>query len=536
MPRNEVSIIIKAKNFATAQLQKVGRGLKAVGKAGLSIGRGIAKGAAVAAAALVALAAVTKKLIDLNQVQQQAEAKRNAVLRSTGFAAGFTASELNKMAAEMQKTVGIADEVVISTQAIIAGFTNIKGDVFKRSQSAIIDFATVMKKAGASTADVETRSITLAKAINDPVGQLTLLTRLGIAFTDQQREQIRILTESGDVMSAQNVVLTELETRYGGAAKASHEADSGFTDVSNTLGDIGEQFGAAIQDSTGLKDSFSDLNERLVEFANSGIIELWAENIKNAIESIAPAFNKVLGFLGAVKDKIQTAAAFAGGLTVGDSLQERFENAKRAADEIPAQIAREREARLAAIRERKAAEQQATEDRERAEMESIQRVQQAESDAVKMSAAERKAVDQQIHNEKLALLNGEIAAAQQAFAAANQALGVGFDDFIRKQEEGEAAAGALADRQDRADKLRAKQGRGTKLSREDQAFLDKFDAFNLEQANALKMRNAADLRRVAAEQARDALMKEQNKLTKEQRDLLKDIKVDLASLLRAPGG
>src|SRR6266496_2776947 len=49
----------------------------------------------------------------------------------------------------------------------------------------------------------------------------TRLAKVGVQFTDAQKEQIKALVESGDKMGAQKIILHELATEFQGAAKAS---------------------------------------------------------------------------------------------------------------------------------------------------------------------------------------------------------------------------------------------------------------------------------------------------------------------------
>src|SRR5690606_1384948 len=72
--------------------------------------------------------------------------------------------------------------------------------------------------------DLSAASLQLGKALNDPVRRISALTRVGVTFTEQQKEQIEALVESGDVLGAQQVILAELENQIGGTAVAS--ADS----------------------------------------------------------------------------------------------------------------------------------------------------------------------------------------------------------------------------------------------------------------------------------------------------------------------
>ena len=74
----------------------------------------------------------------------------------------------------------------------------------------------------------------VAKALNAPSQNLTALSRSGIQFTEQQKEQIKTLDKSGRLLEAQNLILKELERQYGGNAKA---AATGFAGAVDTLGE-----------------------------------------------------------------------------------------------------------------------------------------------------------------------------------------------------------------------------------------------------------------------------------------------------------
>ena len=115
MADQKISIVIAARNMVAAGFRGVvgaAKKLRAQVVASLSGVANIAKRVAASIGIIGAAAiAVTKKLVDAYQVQAQAEAKLSATLKATGYAAGFTTNELKKYAAELQKTVGIGDEV-----------------------------------------------------------------------------------------------------------------------------------------------------------------------------------------------------------------------------------------------------------------------------------------------------------------------------------------------------------------------------------------------------------------------------------------
>lgn len=186
---------------------------------------------ALAAAGVIALAAT----------QAQAEARLEAVIRATGQASGFTADQLKEQAAALQELTAVGDEVIINAQAILATFKQIKGDIFREAILAALDMSAVLGQ------DLQSSVIQLGKALNDPILGITALSRVGVSFNKQQKEQIRILQEAGDVMGAQRVILEELQGEFGGAAKAIGETFAGeISKLKNSLGDLGEEVGKTL--------------------------------------------------------------------------------------------------------------------------------------------------------------------------------------------------------------------------------------------------------------------------------------------------
>lgn len=177
-------------------------------------------------------------MLKLSAEQSKAEAKLEAVLRATGNAAGFTAKQIKQQAAALQKLTGIGDETIISMQAVIATFKNIKGDEFIRTTQAVLDMATVLDT------DLRSAAIQVGKALNDPLTGMTMLRRSGVSFTVQQVEMVKSLIASGREMEAQRIILVELESEFGGAAKAVGDTFHGaMMKAGSAIGDAAEKIG-----------------------------------------------------------------------------------------------------------------------------------------------------------------------------------------------------------------------------------------------------------------------------------------------------
>ncbi len=175
------------------------------------------------------------------QDAESAVADLNAVLESTGGAAGVTLDELTGMASELQKVTKFSDEAVMSAQGMLLTFTNIGKDVFPDATMAALDMA---EKFGM---DASQAAVTLGKALNDPIAGVGALRRIGVQLTDAQEEQVKSFMAVGDVASAQKIIMNELAVEIGGVATAAGATSSGqMAQFTNQLDDMKEIVGNAL--------------------------------------------------------------------------------------------------------------------------------------------------------------------------------------------------------------------------------------------------------------------------------------------------
>ena len=134
---------------------------------------------------ILGFAAASLKAFD---EQQKAIAQVEAGLKSTENAAGFTSKELQKMAADLQKTSLFGDEQILAdATSQLLTFTNIAGEQFAKTQELALDLSTRMQ------GDLKGASIMLGKALNDPVANLSALSRAGIQFSEEQKTLVKSL-------------------------------------------------------------------------------------------------------------------------------------------------------------------------------------------------------------------------------------------------------------------------------------------------------------------------------------------------------
>lgn len=188
-------------------------------------------GAAVAQAA----SAIGAALIGIGTmaVQAFAESERvgaqlNAVLKSTGGAAGVTREQVLALSDSLSKMTGIDDEAITSSQAMLLTFTDIGKSAFPAATKAALDMATAMNGGALPSAEqLRGTSIQLGKALQDPVDGLTALKRVGVNFDEQAKNTIKAMVEMGDKAGAQKLILAELTKEFGGSAEAAGNTFAG---------------------------------------------------------------------------------------------------------------------------------------------------------------------------------------------------------------------------------------------------------------------------------------------------------------------
>ena len=285
-----VVLTIDDKQFQS-RLRKATKSMGQFGKQMQKTGKSLARNLTLP---IIALGAASVKAFDN---QQKALAQVEAGIISTGNAAGFTSKELQKMASDLQAKTLFGDEVILKdATAQLLTFTNIAGTQFERTQIAALNLATRLD------GDLKSASIQLGKALNDPIANLSALSRSGIQFSQDQKQVIKSLAETGRLAEAQTIILNELEKQYGGAAEAAAKAGLGpFQQLKNELGDVSEEFGKLILESIEpLKTSLQGLVK--------GLRSLSTENKQIAVKfaGIAAVVGPLLIIFGKVITTLKT--------------------------------------------------------------------------------------------------------------------------------------------------------------------------------------------------------------------------------------
>lgn len=203
---------------------------------------------------MLAIGAAIRAVVTATMEEEAAVAQLNATLKSTGRLTPELSQALQEYAAALQRVTTYGDDTIVAMQALLLTFTRVGGDEFNRAQMAILDVATAMK------VDLKTAALQVGKALNDPILGLTSLKKSGIQFSDAQQAMVKQLMSTGDVVGAQRVILSELETQFGGSARAARETLGGaLAALKNAFGDLMEGKGGSIKGTTEALNELTDI-------------------------------------------------------------------------------------------------------------------------------------------------------------------------------------------------------------------------------------------------------------------------------------
>ena len=254
-------------------------GIKQAEGALKGFGSSLAKiGAAVGAAfAVRAISNFAKEAVLAAEGVQTANNRIAAIAKSTALFGSETdavTGRLIKFAEAQEMRLAVDAEVIKGVQGQLLTFKALgasadeAGGIFDRTTEAAFNMA------AAGFGAAESNAIQLGKALEDPIRGLTALRRSGTTFTADQQELIKTLVESGNLLGAQELILGELESQYGGVAEATANAS---TKIALAFDNIKEQAGGV------LLPVFAELVEGLMPVTEAIGAELGA-----TLEALSP--------------------------------------------------------------------------------------------------------------------------------------------------------------------------------------------------------------------------------------------------------
>jgi hypothetical protein len=258
---------------------------------------------------------VMKKMVAAVSNSERQFGKLTAILKATGGAAGLTLSDIEDLSQKIGIETLASVQGVRDAAGIMLTFKSITGDTFREALTLAQDLAEV------GFGDLKTASTQLGKALEDPIAGLGALKRVGVSFTDQQKETIRVLTMTGRKAEAQTIILKALKEQLG---ESGPEAAKGFAGAVDSLG---ERFNIFFEQATvgikitegltwaiqGLADAFANTDKEASTFQGIKQVEKEIERIQKQIDKKSEeAKGSILGLdeedtrLGFLQEHIQT--------------------------------------------------------------------------------------------------------------------------------------------------------------------------------------------------------------------------------------
>ncbi|HSF93783.1 MAG TPA: phage tail length tape measure family protein [Thermohalobaculum sp.] len=225
-----------------------------------SLNAAIGRFGVVGAAGIAAAAGLTAAFLSTTTAASRAEQRMfrvNAILEATGRASGLTAFEIDRFATELGNATLTSRNAVREAAGALLTFRSVGGEAFFETLTLAQDLAATFG------GDLRANAIQLGKALEDPVTGLTSLRRVGVSFSESQKELIQDLAESGRLLEAQRVILDELGRQVGGAGAGEAQGLAGKVDtLAENWSLLNEQLG-----DTGLaKGALDLLNSALVNY------------------------------------------------------------------------------------------------------------------------------------------------------------------------------------------------------------------------------------------------------------------------------
>ena len=257
---------------------------------------------AVATLTVAALAFGLGKAVGAASKAERQFKKLEGILKATGHSAGLTLLEIEELAQDIGINTLASTQEIRDAAGILLTFKSITGDTFREALELSQDLAEI------GFGSAKSAAMQLGKALEEPEVGLSALRRVGVSFTEDQKEQIKTLDFVGEKLKAQTVLLSALKGQIEDTGK---EAAGGLAGQMDTLN---EEFTLFIENNaltagvlklvTGLMSGLNalfgtfegklrGLNEIELEEQLSGInkqIEIQTKNLKAMEFSLEDTF------------------------------------------------------------------------------------------------------------------------------------------------------------------------------------------------------------------------------------------------------
>ena len=177
---------------------------------GAILGR-INLGAVAAVGGITILGVALAKFVRAANNAERSSLKLQAIIKATGGAAQLSSRDIEIFAESVAKNTLASVQGARQAAGVLLTFKSITGDTFKDALSISQDLAEV------GFGSINTAALQLGKALEEPEIGLSALRRVGVSFTKDQKELIKVLSLTGRKLEAQKIITKALDEQVGGA-------------------------------------------------------------------------------------------------------------------------------------------------------------------------------------------------------------------------------------------------------------------------------------------------------------------------------
>lgn len=314
---------------------------KTMGNTISTVGKKFMKVGGIATALSVPVINGIKDAMGAYEVQATAETKLTEIYKTRMGASDAAVESTKKLASALQQEGIIGDEVALSGAQQLATFAKYPSTINTLLPS-MENLLAQQKGVNATTDDAVNIGNLMGKVMQ---GQTGALKRVGISFTEAQEKVLKYGTEEEKAATLAQVINENVGNMNQELAKT---PAGQMQQLSNTLGDIKEELGAALapvlaQVAGYVSDKIVPMIEKIVKFvqehpiiakiavaiagllAVGGPLLLMLGSIMTIVPMVASAFSLLLGPVGLV------IAAIAAAVAIGVVLYKNWDKIKKAA-------------------------------------------------------------------------------------------------------------------------------------------------------------------------------------------------------------
>jgi hypothetical protein len=200
-------------------------------------------------------------------------------LEQTGGVAGETREQLIQYQKSLQEQTGVDDDVIAKGEDVLLSFTQIRGYIYSQSIPAITNLAAAQNNGKVTMESMSSAAELLGKALDKPTQAKKTLRQIGIDLTDQQQIEIKSLNDQNKLQQAQQIILDEVNKRYGNLAATLASTDVGAMQRFQTrIGNIQEVLGGLI---TSLKGGLATAFDPFLKWIESATETQFTETLEN---------------------------------------------------------------------------------------------------------------------------------------------------------------------------------------------------------------------------------------------------------------